>query len=230
MIYVSCIFEVAAVVLLLIPFLKTFQWFLLVALLFGIGYGTFLSIDYALTVDILPSTHQFGKDLGVYNLSITIPQIIAPIISGLLLDNFNRVGLSQNIPQLGYLIVYGLSILCFIFSALFIIPIKFENRYRGRLEEYFLSKDTEEMHPVQYNSRRESYGQTREGYHSSRYQEQGERQSTEEGEENPPHYIESDEDEDSYNEDKALNDFVGGKIDVDDLSFGSDDLSDDELE
>jgi len=33
----------------------------------GIGYGTYLSVDFALLLDILPSIHNKAKDIAVWN-------------------------------------------------------------------------------------------------------------------------------------------------------------------
>jgi len=172
-------------------------------------------VDYALTVDILPSTLQFGKDLGVFYFSITLPQILGPILAGLLLDAFNKLGAAHDLPQLGYTIIFSLSIICFIISAILIIPISFENRFRG-LDEYFFSKDTQELYPVEHR-KEYSTNMTQTPYKRTEEEGRGNTQIQ---------FIESDS-EDSYDEEKALNDFVGGKIGVDDLSFGSD-LSDEE--
>jgi MFS family permease len=51
------------------------------SLVYGGASGVFHAVDLALIVQVLPSLHSAGKDLGIVNLSNTIPQAIAPLIA-----------------------------------------------------------------------------------------------------------------------------------------------------
>jgi MFS family permease len=51
----------------------------------GCGAGGYFAVDLALVAQVLPSLRTAGRDLGVINLSITIPQVAAPALAGLLL-------------------------------------------------------------------------------------------------------------------------------------------------
>ncbi|WP_366465284.1 MFS transporter [uncultured Collinsella sp.] len=51
------------------------------ALLAGLGYGIYSSVDQALNVDVLPSKEEAGKDLGILNIANTIGQILGPIVT-----------------------------------------------------------------------------------------------------------------------------------------------------
>ncbi|WP_330230405.1 MFS transporter [Nocardia sp. NBC_00508] len=44
------------------------------------GYGCFLAVDQALAADVLPSADHSGKDLGVMNIALAVPQAIGPLI------------------------------------------------------------------------------------------------------------------------------------------------------
>jgi MFS family permease len=48
---------------------------------YGSGAGLYYAVDLALIVRVLPSLHSAGKDLGIINLSNTIPQMIAPLLA-----------------------------------------------------------------------------------------------------------------------------------------------------
>jgi MFS family permease len=51
------------------------------SLVYGSGAGVFYAVDLALIVQVLPSLQNAGKDLGIVNLSNTLPQAIAPLIA-----------------------------------------------------------------------------------------------------------------------------------------------------
>jgi MFS family permease len=63
-----------------------------IAILWGFGYGTYLSVDWALGTDVLPSQDDAGKDMGVWHLSMVIPQSIAPPLAGTVLGFFAAAG------------------------------------------------------------------------------------------------------------------------------------------
>jgi MFS family permease len=53
---------------------------LIAQILFGIGLGLYSTVDIALVAEVLPERASAGRDLGVMNLAITVPQIAAPLI------------------------------------------------------------------------------------------------------------------------------------------------------
>jgi len=75
--------------------------------LFGLGYGAYISVDWALVADVLPSHRNYARDMGVWNIALSLPQVIAPVIGGPLIDTFNRAGN----PVLGYQLLFGMAIL-----------------------------------------------------------------------------------------------------------------------
>jgi MFS family permease len=54
--------------------------------IFGLGYGAYVSVDWALVVDVLPDQQRFARDMGVWNIALTIPQVIAFVIGSVLLS------------------------------------------------------------------------------------------------------------------------------------------------
>jgi MFS family permease len=60
--------------------------FLLGVAIAGIGQGLYMGVDYALVAGVLPNTDtEAAKGMGVFNLSSTIPQTLAPAIAPLFL-------------------------------------------------------------------------------------------------------------------------------------------------
>lgn len=51
------------------------------AVILGIGFGVYLSVDFALLTEVLPNARDRGKDLGVINIANSLPQVIAPVIA-----------------------------------------------------------------------------------------------------------------------------------------------------
>jgi MFS family permease len=98
------------------PPYHTLLW---IGVLFGIGYGAYAAVDWALAIDVLPSGHSAAKDLGIWAIANTLPQVLAPVIAGPLLDIFNR-----RAPNLGYTIIYSLAIVEVALGSAFIWKIK----------------------------------------------------------------------------------------------------------
>lgn len=59
------------------------EWaFLLFFGLGGLAYGSYISVDAALMVDILPDKERAAKDLAILNASNTLPAVFAPAVAG----------------------------------------------------------------------------------------------------------------------------------------------------
>jgi MFS family permease len=72
------------------------------AAIFGLGYGAYVSVDWALVADVLPSEHTFARDMGVWNIGLTLPQVLALVFGSRL------IGLGQTVghPQLGFTFLF----------------------------------------------------------------------------------------------------------------------------
>jgi MFS family permease len=51
------------------------------AVLLGLGFGAYLSVDLALVTQVLPSKTGYAKDLGIINIADAGPQVLAPAIA-----------------------------------------------------------------------------------------------------------------------------------------------------
>lgn len=49
-------------------------------IIFGAGLGLYSTVDIALVAEVLPARADAGRDLGVMNLAVTLPQVAAPLI------------------------------------------------------------------------------------------------------------------------------------------------------
>lgn len=75
--------------------------------LFGLGYGAYQSVDWALVAEVLPSGRTFARDMGVWNIALSLPQVIAPVLGGPIIDAFNRAGR----PVQGFQLLFTMAIL-----------------------------------------------------------------------------------------------------------------------
>jgi len=98
------------------PPLSALLW---IAVLFGLGYGAFTSVDWALAIDVLPDDGTPAKDLGIWAIANTLPQIVAPLTAGPVLDALN-----QHSPNLGYTVIFGAAIVYVILGSILVWNIK----------------------------------------------------------------------------------------------------------
>ena len=122
MVYLSGGLQAFAVALLL--FNGTFSAVVLVGIIFGLGYGAYQSVDWALASDVLPSEDDYAKDMGVWHVAHTLPQTIATPVAGLLLDRFNVIGSASDNPILGYSVIFSMAFVYFLLGTLLVRQVK----------------------------------------------------------------------------------------------------------
>lgn len=124
MVYISSAFQ-AIVPITFVVFAPDFTVIALLGIVFGIGYGAYQSVDWAMASDVLPSEDDYAKDMGVWHVAFTFPQVIATPIAGFLLDTFNRAGSSGGVPStFGYDVIFGLAALYFILGTVLVRQIR----------------------------------------------------------------------------------------------------------
>jgi len=95
-------------------------------IIFGLGYGAYTSVDWALGVDALPSLDAAGKDMGIWNIASTLPAILAPLLGSLVIaasDHFGEIAL-------GYRLVFGVAAIFMLLGAAFILKVREEESAR----------------------------------------------------------------------------------------------------
>lgn len=97
---------------------------LVIGALFGIGYGAYTSVDWALAIDVLPNMDDAAKDMGIWHVALTFPQLIALPLAGFLLDTGQRAGAARGLPNLGYTIIFGMAIVYFFLGTVFVSRVK----------------------------------------------------------------------------------------------------------
>jgi MFS family permease len=86
---------------------------LLAAGLLGGGFGVYLAVDLALITEVLPRVEDSGRDLGIVNIALTLPQAFAPAVSALFVTQFG-----------GYPPLFGTAAVITLISAVLVTLIR----------------------------------------------------------------------------------------------------------
>src|SRR6202049_1062743 len=87
---------------------------------YGIGYGLYFAVDWALAVDTLPDKTKSAKDMGLFHVALTLPQAILPLFGGALIDSLNRsVG-----GNAGYRVVFSSAVVFLFVGTVLVSRIK----------------------------------------------------------------------------------------------------------
>ena len=89
-----------------------------VALLFGLGYGIYASVDWALATDVLVAPEAHATDMGIWQTSIVLPQILAGL-AGRGVDGLNRIAF-----PLGYEAAFVAAALAFLAGTLLVARVR----------------------------------------------------------------------------------------------------------
>lgn len=105
----------ALMLLFLIP---NFAWLLVLALLFGVLFGAYLSVDWALISDVLPDPRAHATDMGVWQTSSILPQVLAGSFGAWLGSLGEQSGGS------GYTLIFLVTALCFALGAILVRQVR----------------------------------------------------------------------------------------------------------
>jgi Na+/melibiose symporter-like transporter len=114
---------------LLFGLLRSIPLIFVLGVIFGIGYGLYVAVDWALAVDVLPDRERSsGRDMGLWHVAFTLPPALAPAIFAPILHAFNEsghviLGLTTG-DFLGFRLVFAGSAVWFVLGTLFVSRIK----------------------------------------------------------------------------------------------------------
>jgi Na+/melibiose symporter-like transporter len=89
-------------------------------LAYAASYGAYQAVDWALALRVLPSRQAAGKDMGIWHVSMVLPQIIGPAGTGWIIS-----GAKQAVSvSFGYTMAFGLAAVWFVLSALLVRRVR----------------------------------------------------------------------------------------------------------
>ena len=97
--------------------------------IFGIGYGLYVAVDWALACDVLPDREtSSGRDMGLWHIAFTLPPALAPALFAPILHIFNApghvvLGLSTG-DFLGFRLVFAGAVVWFVLGTFFVSRIR----------------------------------------------------------------------------------------------------------
>ena len=92
---------------------------LLLGAAYGVGYGLYNAVDWALACDTLPDKRESAKDMGLFHIALTLPGNIVPFLAGVVLDRVDAGGGTG-----GYRIVFGSAGVFFLISTVLVRRVR----------------------------------------------------------------------------------------------------------
>ena len=96
---------------------------------FGVGYGLYVAVDWALACDVLPDRERSsGRDMGLWHIAFTLPPALAPAVFAPILHAFNQpghhlLGLATG-NFLGFRLVFAGAVVWFVLGTVFVSRIR----------------------------------------------------------------------------------------------------------
>lgn len=120
-VYVSSAVQAGVSAVLLFSLITNIPALYVLGLLFGFGFGAYQAVDWALACDVLPDRENAAaKDMALFHVSFTLPQVFGPAVAGQLLFHLNQI-YGNN---LGYRVVFASAALWFFLSLVFVRNIR----------------------------------------------------------------------------------------------------------
>ncbi|WP_246279331.1 MFS transporter [Paraburkholderia ultramafica] len=95
-----------------------------VAVVFCAAFGMYQAVDWALALHVLPDTASAGKDMGIWHVSMVLPQILGPASTGWMLSWVKSiVGTSA-----AYTVAFATAAVWFVLAAWLVSRIKLSSQ------------------------------------------------------------------------------------------------------
>jgi len=128
-VYISSAMQAVVVSVLLFGLVRSLSLLYVLGILYGIGYGAYYAVDWALACDVLPNREEAaGRDMALWHVSFTLPQVLAPAILAGFLHFLNApghqlLGFSSG-HELGFRFIFGSAALWFILGTVMVSRIR----------------------------------------------------------------------------------------------------------
>jgi MFS family permease len=128
-VYISSAMQALVVSVLLFGLVRSTTLLYILGILYGIGYGAYYAVDWALACDVLPNREEAaGRDMALWHVSFTLPQVLAPAILAGFLHFLNEpghqvLGVASG-HDLGFRFIFGSAALWFILGTVMVSRIR----------------------------------------------------------------------------------------------------------
>jgi MFS family permease len=128
-VYISSAMQAVVVSVLLFGLIRSLTLLYILGILYGIGYGAYYAVDWALACDVLPNREEAaGRDMALWHVSFTLPQVLAPAILAGFLHFLNEpghqlLGLSSG-HDLGFRFIFASAAVWFILGTVMVSRIR----------------------------------------------------------------------------------------------------------
>ncbi|HET7466690.1 MAG TPA: MFS transporter [Candidatus Dormibacteraeota bacterium] len=128
-VYASGALQAAVASILLFGLIRSLAVVFVMGVLFGIGYGLYVAVDWAIACDVLPDREKSsGRDMGLWHVAFTLPPALAPAAFAPILHAFNQpgghiLGLATG-NFLGFRLVFAGAAIWFVLGTIFVSRIR----------------------------------------------------------------------------------------------------------
>jgi hypothetical protein len=116
----SWIMAACALYFALIAFYPSLALIVPAILIYAAAFGAYQAVDWALALKVLPSTEAAGKDMGIWRISMVLPQILGPAVTG---GMISAVKVSFGDPT-AYATAFGIGAFWLLISAAFVTRVR----------------------------------------------------------------------------------------------------------
>jgi MFS family permease len=110
---------IIAASLVILAFSRDIGMVTLAAVVMGAGFGAYTAVDLALISRVLPRPEDRAKDLGVVNIANALPQVLAPVVAGLVVTALRPAGY-----DVAYQVLYLAGAVLTVFGAVLVMKVK----------------------------------------------------------------------------------------------------------